>query len=207
MVEGQMVETPEGPQFMLVQVSQSEFENFLYSILYSYRLGLGDFNLDSFPVYGEAIAWLYFIVASVFVLIVMFNLLIAVVSETFARVFGDQGRMVYKDMVDLIVENEFLVSEFEEKTATCQEKYLVIIVPEDNAVDPEEQMQQNFEDVKASIAEQRKEHMQKVKEIEYSQDRIIKSLKNQDDELADVKALLADFIRGQNGGQNQLPSS
>mmetsp|Transcript_20660 Transcript_20660/g.19667 ORF Transcript_20660/g.19667 Transcript_20660/m.19667 type:complete len:226 (+) Transcript_20660:874-1551(+) len=98
------------------QDSISEFDNFLYALLYSYLLSIGEFGTDNFPIFGETAAWFFFILSSLFVLIVMLNLLISIVSETFARVNGDKERIMYQDMVDLIVENQFLIMEDEMMT-------------------------------------------------------------------------------------------
>ena len=43
--------------------------------------------------------------ASLFVIIVMLNLLISIVGDTFGRVVENRDRIIYQDMVDVIVEN------------------------------------------------------------------------------------------------------
>ena len=53
-------------------------------------------------------------------------------------------------MVDLIVENQFLITESEMMT-TNQGKYLVLVIPEDTIKDDREQIFQNFEDLKTVI--------------------------------------------------------
>jgi len=73
----------------------SEFSNILYALLYSYMVSIGDFNTDNFSIFGEAIAWFFFILSSLFVLIVMLNLLISIVSDTFTRVNEDKERIMY----------------------------------------------------------------------------------------------------------------
>lgn len=54
-------------------------------IKYSYLLTLGEFNIDDF----DNFCWIFFTFATVTNLIVMLNLLIAIISETFGRVVSD----------------------------------------------------------------------------------------------------------------------
>jgi len=57
--------------------------NIFNAITYTYRIALGDFdtgNLYAVP------AWIFFIMATLFVQIVFLNLLISIVGETFSRV-------------------------------------------------------------------------------------------------------------------------
>lgn len=51
----------------------------------------------------------FFVVATMFLTIVMLNLLIAVISGTYERVRDTSVSQMYKTMADLVSENEFLV--------------------------------------------------------------------------------------------------
>ncbi len=57
-------------------------------MIYTYRLGLGDMQLDAFgdgaKEYGTM--WFLFLLMTVIVNIVMLNLLIAIISESFSKI-------------------------------------------------------------------------------------------------------------------------
>lgn len=50
-----------------------------------------------------------FLLSTIFLCVIMLNLLIAVVSDTYARVESSSSNEMYKNLADLIVENSFLV--------------------------------------------------------------------------------------------------
>lgn len=67
----------------------------------------------------------------------LLNLLISIVGDTFARVNADKSNIMYRDMVDLIVENYFLINSADAKSMN-KGKYLVLVIPEDSVLDEEE---------------------------------------------------------------------
>jgi len=75
--------------------SLMKFSNLFEGIYYSYLLALGDWDFEDWgPVASEL--WLtVFTVCTVFQMIVMFNLLIAIISETFATVQGNAENASY----------------------------------------------------------------------------------------------------------------
>ena len=56
------------------------------STLYAYRLILGDFATDNFGETAVPLVWVFFLVATIFDMIVMLNLLIAIISDSYARI-------------------------------------------------------------------------------------------------------------------------
>lgn len=56
------------------------------SILYTYRITLGDFNVEEFGNVAVVLVYALFILCTVFNTIVMLNLLIAIISDTYANV-------------------------------------------------------------------------------------------------------------------------
>lgn len=53
-----------------------------------YELVLGNFDTSNFGSANKILMWMLFITASIFLIIVMLNLLIAIISDTFERVTG-----------------------------------------------------------------------------------------------------------------------
>ena len=60
--------------------------SFIDSVFYSYRMALGDFDTTKFGSVDVYIVWTVFLIATIFLQIVMLNLLIAIISDTFAKV-------------------------------------------------------------------------------------------------------------------------
>ena len=63
------------------------------AFIYTYRLALGDFNLDSFDTFESSgliveyyLIWFIFIFGTLFLVIVLLNLLIAIMGDTFSKV-------------------------------------------------------------------------------------------------------------------------
>jgi hypothetical protein len=56
------------------------------ALTFTYRMALGDFATDQFGNADLWLVWTMFLMATVFLLIVMLNLLIAIISDTFERV-------------------------------------------------------------------------------------------------------------------------
>ena len=59
-------------------------------------VALGNFDMDAVGNYRE-IDWLVFLICCIFNIIVMLNLLIAIISETFERISADQVANGYKE--------------------------------------------------------------------------------------------------------------
>lgn len=70
--------------------------------------------------------WLLFIMCTMFNTIVMLNLLIAIISETFSKVNSKAINASFKEMATIIMENGYLVP-LERKISYCEKnKYLII---------------------------------------------------------------------------------
>lgn len=90
---------------------------------------MGDFNYDNYDTSGQTfLSWFFFILATVVNCIVMLNLLIAVVSETFATVLDTKDENTYKERAGIIAENYFLLSQGQK--AKNRDKNLVLMITE-----------------------------------------------------------------------------
>ena len=61
-------------------------EGFMESMLFSYRMVLGDFDTTQFGQVGLPLLYFFFLTFTVFNMIVMLNLLIAIISDAYASV-------------------------------------------------------------------------------------------------------------------------
>jgi hypothetical protein len=84
-------------------------ENFIDASLYSYRLVLGDFDTGNFGEISVPLVWTFFLFSTIFNLIVMLNLLVAIISDSYARIQSDADNAAYQEMAKLIDENQYLI--------------------------------------------------------------------------------------------------
>ena len=61
-------------------------QGYFNALLYSYYIPLGQFDTSKYKGKAAALCWFYFLLATFFNLIVMLNLLIAIISDTFTRI-------------------------------------------------------------------------------------------------------------------------
>jgi hypothetical protein len=74
-------------------IPQSMDNNVFDSILNQYLLGLGEFTYDDYPDNAaKYLIWIYFILATIFTNINFLNLLIAIISDTYARITEAKSR-------------------------------------------------------------------------------------------------------------------
>jgi hypothetical protein len=105
--------------------------NAIKSFIYTYRLTLGDFQLDEFSKFEERglvfefyYLWFIFIFGSLFLVIVLLNLLIAIMGSTFEKVSNQLENLSIRERVLLVSENESL---FDREKLFKKSQYLIII--------------------------------------------------------------------------------
>lgn len=72
---------------------------------------LGNFSTENFGQFGVAYVWILFILCTVVNMIIMLNLLIAIISEAFAKVNSVSAQASYQEKASIIAENSFLIPE------------------------------------------------------------------------------------------------
>eukprot|EP00347_Sterkiella_histriomuscorum_P009906 403339425 len=102
-------------------------DGFFDSIIYTYRIILGDFDVTKFGGVGTFMVYGLFILCTVFNTIIMLNLLIAIISETFTMVKENSENASYQEMASMIGENAYLIPQQIRNTYAMQNAYLMII--------------------------------------------------------------------------------
>ena len=74
--------------------------NFTDALKHNYGLMYGDFSTDDYKTGG----WILFIIASTLMTLIMLNMLIAIMSDTYARVMGEIVPSDYKELNNMILE-------------------------------------------------------------------------------------------------------
>lgn len=112
--------------------------NFMLSyfdgIIFTYRAMLGDFqNLDKFDTSnGTYLLWGMFLLFTFFNIIVMLNLLISIVSDTFGQVNALSLPTAYQTMATLIAENKYLIPQRRIDAYAKEGQYLLVVTDLDN---------------------------------------------------------------------------
>ena len=74
---------------------------------------MGDFGITGMwdaNWQDEIILWILFYISSMFLMVIMLNLLIAIMSETFANIIATQNAAIMREKLVMIVENQMLPS-------------------------------------------------------------------------------------------------
>ena len=82
---------------------------FFDGLIYTYRMILGDFDTTSFGNVAAPLVMALFLLCTVFNMIVMLNLLIAIISDSYARVTANSEQTTYQERASMIAENNYLV--------------------------------------------------------------------------------------------------
>ena len=106
-------------------------DSYILGIFYAYQIALGDFATDEFGQFNLWLVWILFLLSTLFVVIIMFNLLVAIVGDTFERVLSHCENSMYMEIASLMVDNEHLISGKDaEKYNQENGKYLIVVKPD-----------------------------------------------------------------------------
>jgi len=84
-------------------------KGFVDAILQVYRMALGDFNTDNFGSVNVWLVWCVFLVSTLLIMIILLNLLIAIMGDSFGRVQETAEQAMIQERLQLIIDNTFLV--------------------------------------------------------------------------------------------------
>lgn len=87
-------------------------DNYIFGILFIYRMVLGDFATNEFGSNAVYLMLILFVFCTVFNMIIMLNLLIAIISESFARINEEKDQAGYQERARFISENLYLVPKY-----------------------------------------------------------------------------------------------
>ena len=146
--------------------------SYLSANAFIYQLLLGDFDTAEFGSENLWLTWTFFIAATLFLIVVMLNLLISIISETFTRVQTQSKQRMYSEFAQLIVENYHLLSAETRLELDSRGRYLYLGWLEEshtaeNAQDIVENIQEMLshhkKEIITPIEEKLKEHIKVIK--------------------------------------------
>ena len=136
---------------------------YIGSIVYIYRMSLGDFMLDEsagdIGNVATTYIWVLFLLCTIFNLIIMLNLLIAIISESFARINEEKEQAGYQEKAAFISENLYLVPKSQRDRFCPDNRYLMF------AVDAEEELAEYQESVDDKLAKLKKDIFQNNRKV------------------------------------------
>lgn len=115
--------------------------SYVDSITYTYRMVLGDFDTGNFGLVAVPYVWILFVLCTVFNMIIMLNLLVAIISESFARINEVSTQASYQEKAGMIAENDYLIPDRRRERFCEKNRYLLI------ATDVEAEMKEKGDDL------------------------------------------------------------
>jgi len=97
----------------------------LTAIAYVYRMVLGDFDTNAFGSVAVGYVWILFFLCTLFNMIIMLNLLIAIISESFAEVNSVAEQASLREKADIIAENTYLIPNDKQLAYCATHRYLL----------------------------------------------------------------------------------
>ncbi len=98
--------------YVLSQAYPNKEDRFIKSypegLTFTFRLLLGDFETENFGDDHIYLVWLLFSLASIFLIVVLLNLLISIISESYSNIQLNAKNSMYKELASLIYDNYFL---------------------------------------------------------------------------------------------------
>jgi hypothetical protein len=120
-----------GDSFLTLSLGNKDGEQFVDSfgdaIIYTYRIVLGDFDVEHFGSVATGLVYGLFILCTVFNTIVMLNLLIAIISESFSYVKENAENASYQEMASMIAENTYLIPQHIKVSYAEDNRYLLVV--------------------------------------------------------------------------------
>lgn len=104
-----------GSFYILAQNNKGDdvfIESYVDSLLKLFELMLGSFDTEQYEKsVGSPIVYFTFALSAVFLIVIMLNLLIAIISDTFANAQSQSKRKMYQEFAQLIFESQHLLTE------------------------------------------------------------------------------------------------
>ena len=106
-------------------------------MVYAIRISIGDTDTDKFDDGAQPVsAWFIFMLCALFTNIIMLNLLIALISESFRNINSNSISANYQERARLISENAYLIPA-RVKEAYCERHRYLIVADEVREADAE----------------------------------------------------------------------
>lgn len=152
-------------------------QGFFGSFFYVYNMCLGAYD-NNYGNVQQSLAWFIFFLCTMFNMIIMLNLLISIISESYEKISANLQAAAYQERAGMISENSFLIPQ-KRKDDFCEpNKYLVVSKDVSGEVSKDEN---EFDEALEGLRKQvnhKIDHTTKIlkREIEQTEGKMIKKL-------------------------------
>ncbi|CDW75557.1 wd-40 repeat protein [Stylonychia lemnae] len=102
-------------------------QNYAYCWVYAFRLSIGDNATDTFDDTIQPVTlWIIWVIAGILTNIVMLNLLISIISESFAKINEKSKEANYQERARIISENGYLIPRYIKNSQDDFDKYIIV---------------------------------------------------------------------------------
>ena len=164
----------EGIQAISEETTQG-FTGYLGGVGYAYRMVLGDFSVDDYDTLATFYLSVLFIFSTVLNSIIMMNLLIAIISESFTNINSVAKQANYLERAKMTAENLYLVPMREREAHSQKDTYLLM------AIDTQQEMDDQEESLEASLGTLKDSLKDFIKQMHLQQNKVI--MKNHEEVL------------------------
>lgn len=146
--------------------SEEPFTGYLKGIGYTYTMILGGFDVSHFDgAVATGFLWFLFITCSILVMIIMLNLLIAIVSDSFEEVKEVAEQANYRERAKIICENLYLVPQPVKDNFVQKDSYLLLAIDTQQELDQtEESLDEKVKQLKQYLKEEQLAIYKKLKD-------------------------------------------
>jgi hypothetical protein len=130
--------------------------NVWYAFLFSYRMGLGDFDTDGFGTDDEVLIWVLWFLNTIAILIIMLNLVIAIMGDIFGKVQEVRKATMLQEFSSIMRENDFL---FNRESIFKGCKYIIVIDTEKAEGEQDGDWEGRVNELKKFLDESSQKHM------------------------------------------------
>ena len=115
-----------------------EKEPIINSLIYTYKLGLGEFDTDMYQSdkNNSVLLWTFFLSATLIVQITILNMLIAIMGDTFDRVMETKLESALKEKIDILADFRIILKLLK---IDFKSQYVLIITPAEELQEESEQ--------------------------------------------------------------------
>ena len=158
--------------FILGRNAEENFtgDNIWDAFIFTYRMGLGDFDTDGFNTDDEALIWILWFINTLIILIILLNLVIAIMGDTFDRVQETQESTMLKEFTNIMRENEFLIPK---RLLYKNTKLIVIVQPEKAEGGTTSNWEGKLNQLKRFLEDSSSKHIAHLKKMEKRLERMI----------------------------------
>ena len=133
------------------------------AFIFSWNMAIGNSDTSGFGTRDEVILWIIYAINLIINLVMLLNLVVAIMGDTFDKVQKTQEYSMLQELSQMIRENEFL---FSRKRIFMKAKYILVIEPEKAEDVGLTSWDGKINQIKTFIEDSANEHMKQLKRLQ-----------------------------------------